>query len=86
MNDIARWFYTVRQTVLPVNSATMAWRAFIAEDIPRTIGLALQADVRASPENLHVFLKPKPGAESKAQRHARKQAQNKILDELGRVV
>lgn len=81
MKDIARWFYTVRQTVLPVNSATMAWRAFMAGDIPRTIGLALQADVRASPENLRVFLKKKGKSG-----HARKQEQDKILDELGRVV
>jgi hypothetical protein len=81
LNDIARWFYTVRQTVLPVNSATMAWRAFMDKDIPRTIGLALQADVRASPENLRVFLKKKGKSG-----HARKQEQDKILDELGRVV
>ena len=28
MKDIARWFYTVRQTVLPVNSATMEAMVF----------------------------------------------------------
>tara|TARA_B100000780_G_scaffold223508_1_gene162643 strand:- start:112 stop:984 length:873 start_codon:yes stop_codon:yes gene_type:complete len=84
LTDIARWFYTVRTTVLPVDSTTMAWRAFQNGKIERAIGLALQADERAAPEKLQVFRKPE--TESKEELRARKKAKKAILDELGEVV